>query len=252
MTAHYSLASLNGDAARYTNAVSSIGSIASMRLATEDQIRAALDILDREAPNLKSLPSRLVVQAMSHPVFAAAVKRAAPNKAAAEALAKEFRANPKAALRLEGTHLLGVQLRESVEQDVATIRRIGIHLASTRKRHKRSEPASDYGFNDFGLSNAPGGAEWLAYILPANLIMAGYAESVSGFGDLILYMMLLASVEECLAAQTLRRTRCVATARMQIPPNLDAEVQCSLEWTQNWDPYAYCLNREARRMGLIP
>lgn len=246
MTALAKLTSLNSDAVRYGNAITAIGSIASMRLDTEDQIRAALAILDRESPNLKFHPSRLVVQAANHPAFAAAVKRAAPSRAAAEALIKELRADPKAVLRLDGTQLLGVQLRESVQKDVATIRRVGMHLASIRKGRKRSEPV-----NDFGLSNAPSGQEWIFYILPANVVIAGYIEAASSIGSLILFMMLLAGIQECMAAQSLRRTQCVATARLQIPPNLDAEVECNIDWTQNWDPYVYCLQREARRLGLV-
>ncbi|MBX9601295.1 MAG: hypothetical protein K2X35_09830 [Bryobacteraceae bacterium] len=45
MSALAELSSLNNHAVRYGNAISAIGGIASMRLDTEDQIRAALAVL---------------------------------------------------------------------------------------------------------------------------------------------------------------------------------------------------------------
>ena len=115
---------VRSEAARYESAIRAIGDIASMRLENPDEMKKALAILDREGPNLKFQRSKLIVLGLGDSTFAASVKKAAPDKAAAETLIKEVNADPQAVLKLNGAQPLVTKLGQSTEADAATLRRV--------------------------------------------------------------------------------------------------------------------------------
>lgn len=115
---------LRSEASRYDSAVRVIGGIATMKLATVGDLKKAIDIVNREHPNLRFRFSKLVVLAISDPTFSSAVKaRTAAGSEAAEAFLKEIQADPKTILQLRGAESLKTRLQRTDEANVATLRR---------------------------------------------------------------------------------------------------------------------------------
>lgn len=116
------------EAGRYDSAVNAINGIASMTLDTPDQLKRALDILDRERPNLKLHRSMFIVMAISDATFSNGIKKKAPDKKAAEALVKELSANPRSVLKFEGAESLKTRMQRRVQADAAIMARAAERL----------------------------------------------------------------------------------------------------------------------------
>lgn len=115
---------LRSEASRYDSAVRVIGGIATMKLATVGDLKKAIDIVNREHPNLRLRFSKLIVLAISDPTFSSAVKaRTAAGSQAAEAFLREIQADPKTILRLSGAESLKTRLQRTDEANAATLRR---------------------------------------------------------------------------------------------------------------------------------
>lgn len=130
------------EAGRYDSAISAISGIATMKLETPDDLKKALDILDRERPNLKLHRSRLIVMAVSDVTFAGAVKRKMADKQAAEALLKELNTNPKAVLKLGGAETLKTRMQSRLTADAAILGRAAERLKVAAERIIRASQGS--------------------------------------------------------------------------------------------------------------
>jgi len=140
---------LRSEAVRYDSAIRAISGIATMKLETADDFKKAFAILDRERGNLKLHFSKLVVLAISDSTFSSAVKKKVPDERAAEAFAKELKADLNAVLKLEGAGSLKTRMERRAEADAAVLRRAGEHLKKAGERIKKAGQKSA----------APGGGE---------------------------------------------------------------------------------------------
>ena len=120
MRMFYRSIALKSDAARYDVAMRTIAGVTSMRLENPQELKAALAILNQQFTHLKLHRSKLVTFVLSDYTFTSALKEACPNQAAAEALIREWRANPNAVFKLRGAYALSWRLAESVRADAAT------------------------------------------------------------------------------------------------------------------------------------
>lgn len=126
---------LRSEASRYDSAVRVIGSIATMKLTTVGELKKAIDIVNREHPNLRFRFSKLIVLAISDPTFSSAVKaRKAAGSQAAEAFLKEIQAGPKNILRLTGAEPLKTRLQRTDEANAATLRRTADRFKAIAKK----------------------------------------------------------------------------------------------------------------------
>jgi hypothetical protein len=124
MRMFYRSIALKSDAARYDVAMRTIAGVTYMRLENPQELKAALAILNGQLTHLKLHRSKLITFVLSDYTFANALKEACPNRAAAEALIREWRANPNAVLKLRGAYVLGGRLAESVRADAAILQSI--------------------------------------------------------------------------------------------------------------------------------
>lgn len=219
---------LKSDAARYENAIRAVAGIASMTLENPDVLKSALAILDREGPNLRFHGSQLIVLGLNDYTFTASVKKASPDKASAEALIKQVRANPKAVLKLDGAQLLAMRLRQSTEADVATLRRVAGRFKDAASKFERSAKGEQQVSSNILLK----AHDFFELILLIDLIatiadLFAFASLLDSFAELIRF---LTAMEECQEAANKRRAECVSSARSQMIPNLAAEVQCGFGW----------------------
>jgi hypothetical protein len=129
---------LKSEAARYDGAIRAISGVATMKLETGEDLKKAFAILDRERGNLKLHFSKLVVLAISDSTFSSAVKKKLPDERAAEAFAKELKADLNGVLKLEGAGSLKTRMERSVEADAAVLRRAGERLKAAGERLKKT------------------------------------------------------------------------------------------------------------------
>jgi hypothetical protein len=132
---------LRSEASRYDSAVRVIGGIATMKLATVGDLKKAIDIVNREHPNLRFRFSKLIVLAISDPTFSSAVKaRTAAGSQAAEAFLREIQADPKTILRLTGAEPLKTRLQRTDEANAATLRRTADRFKAIAKKLGNATP----------------------------------------------------------------------------------------------------------------
>lgn len=135
------------EAARFTDALRAVAAIATMKLETGDHLKKAINILDRERPNLKLISSKLITIALSDSTFTSAVKKRAPDQKSAETLVKEIQADPKTVLKLEGAESLKTRIQRSAEADAATLRRVAERLKEAAEKIKKaSQGRAAFGF----------------------------------------------------------------------------------------------------------
>jgi len=129
---------LRSEAARYDSAIRAISGIGTMKLETGEDLKKALAILDRERPSLKLHFSKSVVLGLSDSTFSRAVKKRVSDERAAEAFAKELKADSKTILKLDGAEALKSRIQRSAESDAAVLRRAGERLKEASERLKRA------------------------------------------------------------------------------------------------------------------
>jgi hypothetical protein len=128
---------LRSEGSRYDSAVRVIGGIATMKLATVGDLKKALDIVNREHPNLRFRFSKLIVLTISDPTFSSSVKaRTAGGSQAAEAFLREIQADPKTILRLTGAEPLKTRLQRTDEADAAALRRTADRFKAIARKLK--------------------------------------------------------------------------------------------------------------------
>jgi hypothetical protein len=166
---------LRAEASRYDGAIRAIAEVATMKLDTPEDLKKAFAVLDRERPNLKFHRSKLIVLGLSDSTFSSAIKKKAPNKQAAEAFAKELKADRKAILKLNGAESLTSRIRRSAESDSATLRRAGERLKEAAETIKKA-----------GQRSAAPGAVPLDGLM---LLQAGFSEVTQPTASLETLMM---------------------------------------------------------------
>ena len=119
---------LSNDVTRYETAMRAIAGIESMKLEEPHELNRALAILEQERENLKFHRSKLFLLGLNDFTFTIAVKEACPHKAAAAALIDEWRADPRAVLKLNGARALSVRLQQSTAADAAALRRVAMRF----------------------------------------------------------------------------------------------------------------------------
>jgi hypothetical protein len=129
------------EASRYDGAIRAISGIATTTLETPDDLKKALDILNREHPNLKLHHSKLVVMALSDTTLVSAVKKKVPDKRAAETFVRELDADPRAVLKLNGAESLASRIQRSREADAAALRRAADKLKEAAEKIKNARNA---------------------------------------------------------------------------------------------------------------
>jgi hypothetical protein len=246
-------AEVRSEATRYDGAMRAIAGVASMKLEKPDEMKRALATLDSKGSDLKFHRSKLIVLGLSDTSFTGAVKKASPNKEAAEALIKETTANPKAVLELNGAQSLVTRLQQSAQTEAATLRRVSERLKEAAAKIKQSSKtrvtpdvreaklisAVYRGVNESyepSLSVNPLQGEVIAVLLIVVAVII-FLE-IASFAIKVFESFLtkvLESIErqtaECREAADTKRTKCVADAHNQVfPLNLVAEAECDSEW----------------------
>lgn len=240
---------LRSEASRYDNALRAIGDVASMKLEDASEMQKALAILDRERPNLQLLRSKLITVGLSDSTFTSSAKKAAPDKAAAVALAKELSANPRAVVKINGAQGLANQLQQILQNHASTLRRTAERLKQASATYKKSSALG--GQKVFTNTSAH---LVLANFSPGNKDSRAFRTSEiplqEAISDLILtalilvvavvfYVWVIAKLisagEECATDCQTKADRdynaCNAAAKQQIfPLNLAAEAACYSEW----------------------
>jgi hypothetical protein len=116
-----------------------IAGVASMTFAKPEDLKRAVDILNRARPGLRFHRSKFVVIGLSDSAFINAARRKFSNKPALEAFSTRLAADPKLALTLEGASSLQARLRQKIDQDAATLRRAGERLRDAAARFKKAQ-----------------------------------------------------------------------------------------------------------------
>lgn len=126
------------EASRYDGAIRAISGVATMKLDTADDLTKAVAIVEREQVNLKLRFSKFVVTGLSDSTFSSAVKKKLPDKQAADAFAKELKADRKAILKLDGAEALKARIERNAQADAAVLRRAGERLKEAAERIKKA------------------------------------------------------------------------------------------------------------------
>lgn len=168
--------------------------------------------MDRESPNLQFHPSGIVVQVREPSRLRGGCQASGAQPGSGRSIHQGTARRPESCVAAGwNTDAEGATARKRAKGRRDHPSR-GNAPASTRRSRKRPEP-----LNNFGLSNAPSGAEWLFYVLPAKRgdcrlqrgrVQHRFADSLQCCSP---------GFQECMATQSLRRTQCVATARLHIP-----------------------------------
>ncbi len=112
------------EAALYERSIRSIATIATLRLDNSEALKQALDILERETPNLKHLPSFLVFSGINDSTFSTAVKRNTDTRSKAEILLKRLTEDPKTILEIDGARSLARRLSDRTSADAKMLRTV--------------------------------------------------------------------------------------------------------------------------------
>ena len=227
---------LRSHAVRYETAIRAIGGIASMRLDAPAQLTAALAILDREGSNLRFHRLSLIVFGINDYTFRTALKKACPDKATTQALIRDLRADPKAALKLNGAQVLKMRLLQSIEADAATLRRVAERFHQYgRSTSRKPGPVYDPYRN---VDDAFG-----VFLVTAALgIMSGLA----GFGSIFDDVLAEYSVETvlCMLAAVKKLEQCQSRAQNSTPLDkalVDKERLCAICYSEYLAQLAQCL-----------
>ena len=125
------------EASRYDAAIRAISGITTMKLETEDDLKSAIAILDRERPNLRFHRSKLVSLAINDSTFSSAVKKKSPDLKAAEAFLKELSADRTLVLKLDGAEALKTRFLRSDGSEAGILKRAGERLKEAADRIKQ-------------------------------------------------------------------------------------------------------------------
>ncbi len=243
------------EAGRYDSAVKAINGIASMTLDTSDQLKRALDILDRERSNLKLHRSMLIVMAISDATFSSGIKKKAPDKKAAEALVKELSANPRSVLKFEGAESLKTRMQRRVQADATIMARAAERLKEASERITKTSastwPSSETNSAiamvraSFRMSNQPletgNSPESSAQVEVAlfTIVVALFAATViiafaALFGEVVGRIFRVDNEEalaECQRETDERYSACVTRAdREPFPINIAKRAICGIGW----------------------
>lgn len=126
------------EASLYDGAIRAISGILTMKLETQDDLKAALGIVERQRPNLKLFRSKLVVIAFSNSTFSAAAKRKMPTKEAAITLLTSLNDRTKVTT-IAGFDEVKNQMKTRAETDAAVLRRASDRLKTAGERLKSAE-----------------------------------------------------------------------------------------------------------------
>lgn len=133
------------EASLYDGAIRAISGILTMRLETQDDLKAALSIVERQRPNLKFFRSQLVVTALSNSTFSAAAKRKMPTKEAAITFLTSLNDRNKVTT-IAGFDQVKTQMKTRTETDAAVLRRASDRLKTAGERLKAAEHHSRSAF----------------------------------------------------------------------------------------------------------
>lgn len=244
---------LRSEAARYESAIRAIGDIASMKIENPDEMKRALALIDREGPNLKLLRSKLMLMGITDTTFSDSVKKVGPNKGAAEALAKEWKADPKTVLKLNGAQALATKLEQAARADLAIVERTAEHLKAASEKFKRAgavKPgaglanpyaalvpvgykAGDGAFGEASNYPVPPTQVEIALMVVGVVILAALFLFFTVYGLALMadYFKLFLGdkeTEDCLNAAKRKDEACVADASKLIPPlDFAAKLECA-------------------------
>jgi hypothetical protein len=242
MRSRFDPAVLEAQARRYDIAMSAVSRIATMRLDTLDQAKAALGLVDGAGADLRHQPTKLLHLIRSDATFGAAVRSACPDAASAGRFAKSLRADPGAVFALDGGAAVALRVRESLQADGRTMARIA-HRFKEARRRMRAVPGIRGGGGtlppsvvEFGreigeaLANSMYGikANGLLGLMFGPAILT--ALDLLGFGDLDASLVPFAKWGLCLDAAYKKRAECTAMARNQIPPDIGVQLQYAGDW----------------------
>lgn len=130
---------LRSEASSYDAAMQAIAGVASMTFAKPEDLKRAVDVLNRARPGLKFHRSKFVLIGLSDSAFINAARRKFPNKQALETFSTQLAADPKLALTLEGASSLQSRIRQKIDQDAATLRRASERLRDAAARFKKAQ-----------------------------------------------------------------------------------------------------------------
>lgn len=249
-----SASQFRSEAAQYDRAIRAVGAVATMKLDTADDLKRALEILARDRLSTKLLFSKLVTLALNDSTFAAAVKKKVPNSEAAEAFAKDLKADRKAILKLDGAGVLKSRLERSLEADIATLRRAADRLKAAAAKVKKSQERSSlqlYGTDEFKLVRVssnfplePADAANIATLAPLPILFLLVVGALATASVVVVAAAFVTSIvlfigvfgpplavsEECGDEAEQIYDRCTAAANILPPPfNLPLLAACEAE-----------------------
>ncbi len=171
------------------SAIRAIAGVATMKLATPDDLKQALAILDRARPNLKLYSSKLILMALTDSTFTNALRKRGQDRQAAEAFLKEVNTNHSLILKLDGVESLKTRMQQVAHTDAATLQKTADALKEAVQRLRK--PAQARVGRDFKTADefTFGLARWTAE--PAGSAIR--AQDPISIGFLILASVILAA-----------------------------------------------------------
>ncbi len=123
-----SASQLRTEASLYDTAIREIGRVATMKLETIDDIKAANSIIKQHVRNLRYSRPRLAVMGFGDSTFVGAVRERTRDSKSTEAFALELAKDPNAILKLSGASFLKDRIVRSVETDIALLKKVAERL----------------------------------------------------------------------------------------------------------------------------
>jgi hypothetical protein len=127
-------AQYRAEASRYDAAIRAINGILTMKLDTQEDLRAALTIVEQHRSNLKLFRSKLVVLGLGHATFSNAAKRKMPTREEATAFLTQVSADRTRLTTIQGFQDLQTQFKKSGETAILNKASERLRTATQRLR----------------------------------------------------------------------------------------------------------------------
>jgi hypothetical protein len=119
---------LRTEAGSYDTAIREITRVATIKLSTPDDLKAATAIVSRQGSNLRLIRSKLVIIGLSDSGFVDAGRRRTQDRKAAEAFAGQLAKDPNLVFKLSDGQTLANRMLSAVEAHRTLLRKAAEHL----------------------------------------------------------------------------------------------------------------------------
>ncbi len=158
---------LRTEAGLYDAAISEISRVATMKLESLDDLKAANAIIGKHLSNLRYNRPKLVVMGLGDSTFIGALREKTRDSSATDAFALEIAKDPNAILRLNGASSIRDRLTRKLDSDIVLLRRVADRLKNAGEAIKaRIKPNHSAGKKGESGTNDPRGVASAGSLLP--------------------------------------------------------------------------------------